>query len=721
MPRILSLGIVAVALAFAAGAQDTQYPPRNQQIPPPECMNMHYAWENVQQPTCPPGTHERWLRDIQHWRAERRIRITFDPARYEMPALKWTQSSFIQPQMMVQDRYFYDPAAGRYTVDRYLDDLEQRYGGIDAVLVWATYPNMGVDDRNQLDMVASMPGGIEGVRKMVADFHRRGVRVLFPMMMWDQGTHTPPQPWPQAIAALMKQIDADGINGDTQDGVPLGFSLAAEAIGHPLAFEPEGSPSDEALSWDVLNWGQYNFPFVPMVDRFKWIETRHMVNISDRWAQDKTNDLQYAFFNGVGWESWENVWGIWNGINPRDAEATRRVAAIERGVAPFFVSPDWEPLYPMLNFGVYASRWPLGQQTVWTIVNRAFYDIGGTQMNVPPAPGMRYFDLYHGVELKPTSDGQNSVLSFAMDANGYGAILATPGEPSDEIKTLMQRMAAMTQKPLASYSHEPAVLPQHLVDIAPTKPAADAPDGMVRIPGGTFDFKVEGVEIEGGGNPSVDVEYPWEDSPRRFHEHEMQVPPFFIDEYPVTNAQFKKFLDATHYAPADSANFLREWKNGTFPPGWENRPVTWVSLEDARAYAAWAGKRLPHEWEWQMAAQGTDGRIYPWGNQWLGSDVPTPATGHAMPGPDPVDAHPQGASPYGVMDLVGNVWQWTDEFTDEHTRAATVRGGEYYQPQGSIWYFPEALRNDEHGKLLLMAPGYDRSGGVGFRCVRDAQ
>jgi formylglycine-generating enzyme required for sulfatase activity len=92
-----------------------------------------------------------------------------------------------------------------------------------------------------------------------------------------------------------------------------------------------------------------------------------------------------------------------------------------------------------------------------------------------------------------------------------------------------------------------------------------------------------------------------------------------------------------------------------------------------------------------------------------------------MTAPDPVDAHPQGASPYGVMDLVGNVWQWTDEYQDEHTRAAIVRGGEYYQPQGSIWYFPEAFRNDQHGKLLLMAPGYDRSGGVGFRCVVDAQ
>jgi gamma-glutamyl hercynylcysteine S-oxide synthase len=723
MVRFCCLGILAGTLALNTLAQDTEYGPRGQQIPAPECLNLEFA-SKLAQPSCPSDMHQRWLKDIEHWRAERLIRIAYDGSRYNMPALTWTQSSFIQPQMMVHDRYFYDPVAGKYTVDRYLDDLDARYGGIDAVLVWSTYSNLGVDDRNQLEMVESMPGGIAGVRQMVEDFHRRGVRVLFPMMMWDQGTHAPDKPWPQAIAELMKAIDADGVNGDTQDGVPLGFSLAADAAGHPLAFEPEGDPSDEALAWNVMTWGQYQFPFLPMIDRYKWLEPRHMVNISDRWERDKTSDLQFAFFNGVGWESWENIWGIWNGISPRDAEATRRVATIERAVAPFLISPDWEPLYPMQNFGVYASRWPLVNETVWTIINRTGYNIDGPQMNVPLVAGMHYYDLYHGVELKPQASGDDVVLSFPIEANGFGAILSTPEEPKPEIKALIEHMAAMTQKPLASFSHDPVLLPQHLVDIAHTKPAAEAPEGMIRIPGGAFNFKVQGIEIEGEDAPYVDVQFPWEDSPRRFHQHPMQVAPFFIDKYPVTNAKFKKFLDATHYAPKDAIDFLRDWKNGTFPAGWENRPVTWVSLEDARAYAAWAGKRLPHEWEWQMAAQGPDSgmgrRIYPWGDQWQPANVPTPVTGRTMTAPDPVDAHPQGASPYGVMDLVGNVWQWTDEFDDEHTRAAIVRGGEYYQPQGSIWYFPEAFRNDEHGKLLLMAPGYDRSGGVGFRCVVDA-
>jgi formylglycine-generating enzyme required for sulfatase activity len=171
----------------------------------------------------------------------------------------------------------------------------------------------------------------------------------------------------------------------------------------------------------------------------------------------------------------------------------------------------------------------------------------------------------------------------------------------------------------------------------------------------------------------------------------------------------------------DAAGFLKDWKDGKYLAGWQDKPVTWVSMEDARAYAAWAGKRLPHEWEWQYAAQGNDGRLYPWGNDWDAANVPVPDTGRTLQGPDDVTAHPKDLSPFGIYDMVGNVWQWTDEYNDDHTRAAILRGGSYYQPQGSIWYFPQAYRNDQHGKFLLMAPSEDRSATVGFRCVMDAE
>jgi iron(II)-dependent oxidoreductase len=718
----IQLVVVLFLASFVARGQDTRFQPADQQIPAPDCLSV--AVKDLWFPgskLCGPNEHEAWLADITHWRDERRIRIGYDGSRYDRPEFKWTQSSFIQPQMMVHDRYFYDPAAGKYTVDRYLEDLDKRFGGIDSVLIWPTYPNMGIDNRNQHDLIRSMPGGVAGVRQMIADFHRRGVRVLFPMMMWDQGTRAPDHSWPEEIAALMAEIGADGINGDTQDGVPLAFSLAADKTGHPLVFEPEGGPSDEALAWNLMTWGQYQFPFTPLVDKYKWLEPRHMVNISDRWNRDKTSDLQFAFFNGVGWESWENIWGIWNGITPRDAEATRRVATIERAFSPFLVSRDWEPLASMLRYGVYASRWPLADQTLWTIVNRNEYDLDGDQIEISASQGVRYFDVYHGVELKPASRGADRlVLTFPIEAKGFGAVFATKA-PDDKLQGLLSKMKQMTSTPLASYSHDWKFLPQQIVPIHPTATATAIPEGMLKVPAADFDFEVAGIEVEGLNDIDVDVQYPWEDSPRRFHSHPLHIDPFYIDKYPVTNSQFKKFIEATHYHPKDDLNFLLDWKNGNYPAGWQNRPVTWVSLEDARAYASWVGKRLPHEWEWQYAAQGTDARLYPWGNEWDATAVPVPDKSRNPRPPDPVDAHPQGTSRFGVMDLVGNVWQWTEEFVDEHTRAAIIRGGNYYQPQGAIWYFPEGYKLTEHGKLLLMSPSMDRSGTLGFRCVVDAK
>ncbi len=102
---------------------------------------------------------------------------------------------------------------------------------------------------------------------------------------------------------------------------------------------------------------------------------------------------------------------------------------------------------------------------------------------------------------------------------------------------------------------------------------------MVPIPAADFLFQVEGIEIEGSNTLGVDVQYPWEDSPRRYHHHNIHIQSFFLDRYPVTNAQFKKFLDTTHYRPADEHNFLKDWKDGNYPQGWDNRPATGFRLK----------------------------------------------------------------------------------------------------------------------------------------------
>ena len=699
-----------------------------------------------------PGESAEWLAGMRSWREKQWKRLKAKhidlAAAYDRPELEWTQRDFVQPQVMAHDLFLYDPVSSKYTVEKYLNDVESRYGGVDSILFWPTYPNIGVDERNQYDMTRDLPGGLDALRAMIDEFHHHGagVKVLLPLNPWDNGTRDEGIPNAQAIAAILNEVGGDGFNGDTMTAPDEEYFEAGLAQGHPLAIEPEQGVGKElkALAWNVLNWGYWydkkgNYTVAPGVDRYKWLETRHLTHVCQRWAKDRNNELQYAWLNGDGYESWENVWGVWNGITPRDAEVIRRMAIIARALPELLHSPDWEPHTPTLVADLYASRFPLGSRTLWTLVNRVNEHVASRPVLRVPYHGETFYDLWNGTRIDPLiKDGQATLIS-TVDPIGFGAILMIGDAPDTRLLALFERLHELAQRgDVDSFPNTWQALPQQLVTIAPTQERPDqTPPGMALISGTDhFRFKVSGVEIENKTVDNklidgIDVQYPWENKAQFNHDHDLPIHAFYLDKEPVTNAEFARFVIDRDYMPADPHRFLDDWipagpgetigRTGRkIAKGDESRPVTWVSLEDARAYAAWAGKRLPHEWEWQYAAQGTDSRPYPWGKKENASLVPEPYTGRDRPIPEVVGNHPGAATPAGIQDLVGNVWQWTDEFADAHTRAAVVRGGSLYRPQGSSWYFPQALRLGQHGKYLLMAPGLDRSGMIGFRCAADA-
>ena len=192
---------------------------------------------------------------------------------------------------------------------------------------------------------------------------------------------------------------------------------------------------------------------------------------------------------------------------------------------------------------------------------------------------------------------------------------------------------------------------------------------------------------------------------------------YAIDRTPVTNAQFAEFLRRSAYRPRHPENFLKHWGHGHPPAGKEDHPVVYVGLEDARAYAAWAHKRLATEEEWQYAAQGPEARKYPWGNEMARGRCNGGETGDTTP----VMAFAVFGSPYGVYDLCGNVWEWTEsERSDGRTRFCLLKGGSWYAAQGSNWYFDGGPQTNQHSaKFLLTWPGLDRCATIGFRCVMD--
>ena len=131
--------------------------------PPPSCdlpaiLQPGVTNEQIALPADPKDL-PAWRDGLAQWRASCRAAIGYTGKIYEQPALNWTSTSYIQPQSHPYDRLFYDVSSHSYTMDVFLADLTQRYGGIDSVLVWPTYTNIGMDDRNQFDLIRAMPGG----------------------------------------------------------------------------------------------------------------------------------------------------------------------------------------------------------------------------------------------------------------------------------------------------------------------------------------------------------------------------------------------------------------------------------------------------------------------------------------------------------------------------------------------------------------------------------
>ena len=220
---------------------------------------------------------------------------------------------------------------------------------------------------------------------------------------------------------------------------------------------------------------------------------------------------------------------------------------------------------------------------------------------------------------------------------------------------------------------------------------------MAAVPAGEFIM---------GSNERWDDEAP---------EHVSSTQAFYIDLNEVTNADYIKFVNTTQRTPP------YHWPEGNISKGKENRPVVYVSWFDAHDYCSWAGKRLPTEQEWEKAARGEEGLIYPWGNEWSLDKSNNPYK-HST-GTQPVGSYPKGRSPYGLYDISGNVWEWVDSYYLPHPGNPVTRaeyGKDKRVLKGGSWF--DCL---SYG-CGLSAPTFNRSfftpevknNSFGFRCAK---
>lgn len=223
-------------------------------------------------------------------------------------------------------------------------------------------------------------------------------------------------------------------------------------------------------------------------------------------------------------------------------------------------------------------------------------------------------------------------------------------------------------------------------------------------------------------------------SARRF---KVRLPAYYIARTCVTNRQYKLFIDQTGYHPPQALWGEVVWRDDIFSLNKAEHPVVHVTWVDAQAYCKWAGLRLPTELEWEKAARGTDGRIYPWGDIW----DPSRCCNNTFDATCPVESYPYGASPWGILQMAGNVQEWCADFfdfdvyelyrtgkltprdkADHRVPAGTrvIRGGDWFQMHRTPTLADPEIDVFECASRCGMRSD-DANQQTGFRCARDVE
>ena len=236
---------------------------------------------------------------------------------------------------------------------------------------------------------------------------------------------------------------------------------------------------------------------------------------------------------------------------------------------------------------------------------------------------------------------------------------------------------------------------------------APIPEDMVMIPAGTYTVGQDGSK------------------PKNGPAHDVDLAAFEIDRFEVTNDEFARFAEESGYTTYAEGQGSKSWRDAAPDKG--NHPVVYVTWDDAVAYCEWAGKRLPTEEEWEVAARGEDGRVYPWGNDFPGDDAIAEYGNFYETGlrsTFPVGGFEQGVSPFGLYDTAGNVREWTASAFLAYPGAAADAdpffGEDKRVHRGGGWF------DGQDGEVVAT---YNRNAGpaetsanddIGFRCARDA-
>jgi gamma-glutamyl hercynylcysteine S-oxide synthase len=706
---------------------------------------------------------------------------SFDNSLFEREDLKWIRKAYVSHLMQAWDNYLYDSEKGKYILNDFLKQGKNRYGGDDFTGIWPTWPSLGLDQRNQWDLFRDLPGGLNGVRQLSETCRKSGSRLFLCYNPWDESTRF--ENHLRGMAEMIQATEADGMVLDTRGESSREFQQAADSVRKGVIMYSEGMAVPRDMQGIVAGRVHNALYYCPMLNLNKFIKPEFAIfRVAELYKEPIRREYNVALFNGYGTEM-----NIFAPGKPEWAEEQYRylgrTTRILRENSGNFISA-YIPLISTTQDNIWVNCWPSAEKTIYTIYSVIPGGFKGKLFEVQNSKGFHFVDVWRHEEKTPGQVDGKWMIEAETDAfckswlgtnnegavdciagfpeilkvNLAGDVLTTSAETGDSVR-IWAGNPDYEKKPLALPVKEQAsklmsffgryegkfvvqlfdndvLLDERVVEILPGTPRLGSmvektpvsdgiPEGMVRIPPGKFIFHAT--------NGDDFIPYPKENI-----DKECDIPGFLMDKFPVTNRQFSAFLKASGYKPADPVRFLNHWHDGSFATGEEDFPVVNVSLEDAKAYAGWAGKRLPTELEWQYAAQTSAGNEWPWKQKKPVKRVEQVITGTLtvsnLEGIDPalcnlgdgklyaVGKYRKGANLFGLQDLVGCVWQLTNDvyFSGSYSYII-LKGGSYFKPSSSWWYVQGGPRELHYRQQLLrVSQGFERNATVGFRCVKDA-
>lgn len=716
---------------------------------------------------------ERYLYDVDR----------FDNSLFEREDLKWIRHTYVMHLIMAWDKFYHDSETGQSGLPAFIARGRKLYGGDDVVGLWPTWPTLGIDQRNQFDMFRDLPGGMARIRRDAEYCRSQGTAFFLCYNPWDASTRS--EGHMDGLYDLIMQTGADGVVLDTQGGSSTELQDAADSAKAGVIMYSEGFAVPKDMQGIVSGRVHNALYYPPMLNLNKFIKPEFTIyRVAELMKEPIRREFATAFFNGYGTELNIFAPGQPDWVDEQYRYLGRTSRILRENTHNFLVR-DFKPLIPTLVDSVFVNQWPMAEKTLYTIYSIRPEGFSAPLFEVIPTAGSHFVDLWNHEEVEPVlRDGLHYIparihafnrfelgtnnegevgciaqLPMILDVELYNNTLRIHASEGQQIKVwagapdygkqpveltagnheldVFAHFGRHEGKLIVQLFDEGILLDQRVATIRagtprlaskvePTPTAGDT-GGMIGIPAGSFVFHAT--------NGDEFISYPKHDEGRT-----LALPAFRMDRYPVTNADFLRFMEASGYQPGDTANFLKHWQGGKPVRGEERYPVVYVSYEDAQAYARWAGKRLPTEVEWQYAAQTHDGREWPWSND-TGDirrelePVTNSLTVYRIKGidpklanlgdgkPYPVGRYKRGANPYGLEDLVGSVWQLTnDVYKSGSYTYIMMKGGSHFNPTSSWWYVQGGPRELHYRQYLLrVSQGFERNATVGFRCAKDME